>query len=169
MLNLDFLFYKIWVSVCVNINIVKINSSWPKINILLIYLFQFVRDNVRCDKSCRSFGGVSMSAVGFLRSYGDVPLEFAWPLIEFRGLAAEAEYRSGAQNHDTLFELHELPAEAEFVSGATNHDTLMQLRDLPAEAQYYSGATSHDTFGYPRDSPYIVPESGNGVITNYII
>ena len=108
-------------------------------------------------------------AVSFLRSYGDVPLEFAHQLVEYRGLAAEADYRSGAANHDTFFQLHQLPAEAEFESGATNHDTLMHLHDLPAEAQYHSGANSHDTFGYPRDSPYICPEANTGVLSNYIV
>lgn len=110
-----------------------------------------------------------MSAVSFLRSYGDVPLEFAHQLTEYRGLVAEAEYRSGAANHDTFFELHELPAEAEFVSGATNHDTLMQLHGLPAEAQYASGATAHDTALFSVDSPYILPEAGSGAVANYLV
>lgn len=109
-----------------------------------------------------------MSTVSFLRSYGDVPYEFASQLVEFRGLAADASYRSGAWNHDTLFQLQDLPAEAEYASGATNHQTLMELHGLPAEAQYHSGATAHDTFGYPRDSPYICPETGTGVVADYL-
>ena len=109
-----------------------------------------------------------MSTVTFLKSYGDVPYEFAQQLVEFRGLAADASYRSGAWNHDTFFRLHDLAAEAEYASGASNHDTLMQLQGLAAEAQYHSGATSHDTFGFQRDSPYILPETGTGVVADYL-
>ena len=65
-----------------------------------------------------------MSTVTFLKSYGDVPYEFAQQLVEFRGLAAEA--------------------------------------------QYHSGATSHDTFGFARDSPYVCPETGTGVVADYL-
>ena len=108
-----------------------------------------------------------MSAITFLKSLGDVPLENAIPHIAFRGLPAEAMFESGAWNHDTFLHLHSLPAEAEYVSGATNHETLMQLHDLPAEAQYVSGATRHDVQGYPIDSPYVCPEEGAGVIADY--
>ena len=44
---------------------------------------------------------------------------------------------------------------------------MTQFRDLPAEALYRSGATMHDTFGHQIGSPYVVPEAGTGVITDY--
>lgn len=108
-------------------------------------------------------------AEAFLRTYGDIPLEFAQHLVDFRGLAADASYRSGATNHERFFELRELAAEAQYESGAINHDTLMQFHGLPEIALYESGATAHDVQGYPADSPYVCPEEGTGVITNYYL
>ena len=78
-------------------------------------------------------------------NFGMLPLDVAQPITQFR----------------------DLPAEALYVSGATMHDTFLQFRDLPAEALYRSGATMHNTFGHQIESPYVVPEAGTGVITNY--
>ena len=81
----------------------------------------------------------------FPLSFGTLPLDIAQPITQLR----------------------DLPAEALYASGATLHDGFLQFRDLPAEALHRSGATMHDTFGHPIGSPYVVPEAGTGVITDY--
>ncbi|MBR3663605.1 MAG: hypothetical protein IKN64_03010 [Desulfovibrio sp.] len=112
-----------------------------------------------------------MADVAFVKSLGDIRLEDAQPLTAFRDLAAEAHYASGATNHDRLMHFdRDLPAEALYASGSTNHDTLMHFeRDLPAEAIHNSGATAHDTSGFAINSPYVCPEEGCGVITDYSV
>ncbi len=110
-----------------------------------------------------------MSGVTFAVSLGDVPLEIVQPWTAFRDLPAEALYASGATNHEYLMEFHELPAEALFFSGATNHDILMDMTGLAAEALHSSGATAHDTSGFSINSPYVCPETGTGVITDYSV
>lgn len=110
-----------------------------------------------------------MPAVAFVKSLGDLPLEKVEPHIALRDLPAEALYASGATNHETLFQLRDYPAEALFASGATNHDYLMSLRGLAAEALHISGATAHDTSGFAINSPYVCPEEGTGVITDYSV
>ncbi|MCR5815047.1 MAG: hypothetical protein K6G15_11240 [Desulfovibrio sp.] len=112
-----------------------------------------------------------MADVAFVKSLGDLRLEDAQPLTAFRDLAAEAQFVSGATNHETLMQFtRDLPVEAQFASGATNHETLMHFtRDLPAEALHASGATAHDTSGFSINSPYVCPEEGTGVITDYSV
>ena len=110
-----------------------------------------------------------MAAISFVKSLGDIPLETAQPWVAFRDLPAEALYASGATNHETLMQFHDLPAEALFFSGSTNHDILFGLTGLSAEAQHVSGATAHDTSGFAINSPYVCPEEGTGVITDYSV
>ena len=81
----------------------------------------------------------------FPLSFGNLPLDIVQPMMQFR----------------------DLPAEALYVSGSTMHDTFLQFRDLSAEALFRSGATMHDTYGHQIGSPYVVPEAGTGVITDY--
>ncbi len=111
-----------------------------------------------------------MAGVEFLKSLGDLRLEDAQPLTAFRDLAAEAQFASGATNHETLMQFtRDLPVEAQYVSGATNHETMLQLHGLSAEALHASGATAHDTSGFSINSPYVCPEEGSGVITDYSV
>ena len=110
-----------------------------------------------------------MSGVSFLTSLGDLPLEIANPWTAMRGLSAEAQFASGATNHEYFFAFHQLPAEAAFYSGATNHDILMGMTGLAAESLHVSGATAHDTSGFSINSPYVCPEEGSGVITDYSV
>jgi len=108
-----------------------------------------------------------MAGIGFIKSLGDIPFETAQAMTALRDLPAEALYMSGATNHEHFMEFRDLPAEALFFSGATNHERLFSLNGLSAEALQNSGATAHDTTCFSVNSPYVCPEVGNGVITDY--